>query len=106
LVFGVARADVEDTARYKVWINAAQISGASRIAGDYGKLLGGTALTGAYAKTPAEVVWGAIGGTYGGAEMPEAVQRKAIESRTTGTEKEARDLEKARQPKREIDKRK
>lgn len=96
----------EDFARYKVWINAAQISGASRIAGDYGKLLGGTALTGAYAKTPAEVVWGAIGGTYGGAEMPEAVQRKAIESRTTGTEKEARDLEKARQPKREIDKRK
>jgi hypothetical protein len=44
--------------------------------------------------------------TFGPAEMPESVQRKAIESRTTGTEKEARDLEKARQPKREIDKRK
>jgi hypothetical protein len=97
----------EDFARYKLYINAVQVIGISRIWIDYGKIAGGSDLTGAYAREKWERVLDAVGAAkFKGAEMPEAVQRKAIQSRTTATEKEASELKKERQPKREIDKRK
>jgi hypothetical protein len=97
----------EDFARYKLYINAVQVGGVSRIWGDYGKIAGGSNLTGAYPEGILEQMADAIGAAkFKGAEMPEAVQRKAIQSRTTATQKEASELKKDRQPKREIDKRK
>ena len=87
--------------------NAVQVGGISRIWGDYGKIAGGSDLTGAYPEGILEQMADAVGAAkFKGAEMPEAVQRKAIQSRTTATQKEASELKKDRQPKREIDKRK
>ena len=97
----------EDFERYKLYLNAMQVGGISRIWTDYGKIAGGSNLTGAYPEEILEQMADAIGAAkFKGAEMPEAVQRKAIESRTTATQKEASEMKKDRQPKREIDKRK
>lgn len=89
----------EDFERYKKWLNASQVLGTSRIWQDYGKLLGGLSLTGAYPTTAAEVAAQTFGAaTYTGAAVDEFTQRRAMEARTAEMEEEARTLKERRLP--------
>ena len=91
---------------YKLFINALQTTGMNRTLTDYGKMMGGLDLTGAYPKT----TWGQLSSatgaaTFTGAVADEVLRRKAIEARTGVLTKESATMKRERLPERESDKR-
>lgn len=90
--------------RYKMFITAAQTTGTNRFFTDYGKIVGGQDLQGAYPKTNLQQFASATGAaTFSAAVIDEYTQRKAQEARTQEMKEEAGALKKARLPKREKD---
>ncbi len=90
--------------RYKMFITAAQTTGANRFFTDYGKIVGGQDLQGAYPKTNLQQFASATGAaTFGAAVIDEYTQRKAQEARAQEMKEEAGALKKARLPQREKD---
>lgn len=90
--------------RYKMFITAAQTTGTNRFFTDYGKIVGGQDLQGAYPKTNLQQFASATGAaTFSAAVIDEYTQRKAQEARTQEMKEEAGTLKKARLPKREKD---